>query len=237
MKALLLDLDDTLLGNPMDRFVPAYFDGLARWVSAYVERDQLIRELLAATRAMQANDGDGQTNEEVFAAHFYPALGYERRELEPVFDQFYREAFPALRALTTERAGARELVDWAFARDLEVVIATNPLFPAIAIEERLAWAGVPVTQYPYRLVTTYENMHATKDSPAYYREILGHLTCTAQDCLMVGDSWDWDVVQACVVGMKAYWITSERHRVPNLSCELIGYGGVEDCLRTLQAAF
>ena len=40
---------------------------------------------------MEANVGVGITNEEAFAAVFYPALGHERSDLEPVLAQFYAE--------------------------------------------------------------------------------------------------------------------------------------------------
>ena len=51
------------------------------------------------------------------------------------------------------------------------------MFPHQAVEARLAWAGVPVTEYPYTLVTSYENMHAAKPHQAYYQEILAKIGC------------------------------------------------------------
>ncbi len=209
LRCLLLDLDDTLLGNPMDRFIPVYFDALTRWAADEVDPDRLIAELLTATRAMGADDDPATTNEEVFAARFYPALGRDRKELEPVFSSFYAERFPELRRLTERRAEAREIVGWARGRGLDVVIATNPLFPRAAIEERLRWAEVAAEEFDYALVTCYENMHATKSSPAYYREILDRVGHRAEDCLMAGDDWRWDVVNAAAAGIRAWWIAEE----------------------------
>jgi HAD superfamily hydrolase (TIGR01549 family) len=206
-KAMLFDLDDTLLANSIETFIPAYFQALGEYVAHLIPPERLVDEIMRATRAMEANDGTGPTNEEVFAATFYPAVGYERDELEPVFVQFYQEEFPKLRELTHPIADARLLVEWTFERDLKVVIATNPVFPHIAIEQRLEWADVPATEFDYTLVTSYENMHATKANPAYYREIVAKLDCEPKECLMVGDDWERDMMPAATAGIPIYWIT------------------------------
>jgi FMN phosphatase YigB (HAD superfamily) len=229
MKALLLDLDDTLLGNSIPRFVRAYFQALAAWVGDLVASDHLISELLRATKAMQANNGE-QTNQEVFAAAFYPAFEIDRSRLEPVFDSFYAEAFPELRRLTQPRPEARALVELAMSHGLQVVIATNPLFPATAIEQRLEWAGLPVTENQFDLVTSYEIMHATKSSPAYYREILERIGRRPGECVMAGDDWSWDVLQATSVGIPAFWITASPERRPPADDLplLLGHGNLAD---------
>jgi FMN phosphatase YigB (HAD superfamily) len=228
MKALLFDLDDTLLENSMDRFIPAYFDALRSWCADLIPGDTLIQELLRATQAMVANDGSGQTNEEVFAGLFYPALGFERSELEPHFKRFYAEAFPLLQSFTSRKPEARPLVEWAFDRGLTVVIATNPLFPATAIEQRLSWAGVGVEDFSYALVTTYENMHATKADPAYFSEILEAIGHAPEECLMVGDNWGWDIAQPAQVGIPAFWITDGDGVPEGEGIEPVGTGTLAD---------
>jgi FMN phosphatase YigB (HAD superfamily) len=207
IKAILFDLDDTLLANSMDAFIPAYFQALTRTMAGTIPPERLIAELLHATRAMEANDGSGPTNEEAFDAVFYPALGYEKATLQPIFDKFYTEEFPKLRAMTRPIPEARPLVEWAFEHDLQVAIATNPLFPRTAIEQRLDWADVPVSEFDYALVTSYEIMHATKASTAYYREIAERLACQPRECLMVGDDWERDMLPAASIGIPIYWLT------------------------------
>lgn len=206
LKAILFDLDDTLLSNSMETFIPAYFQALTRWVAHLIPPEQLIVELMRATDAMTANDGTGSTNEQAFAAAFYPSVGYDPDELRPVFEQFYVEEFPKLRSLTGRRPEARPLVAWAFEHGLQVAIATNPIMPRLAIEQRLEWAAVPVTEFDYALVTVYEDMHATKSHPAYYREILTWLGRQPDECLMVGDDPERDITQAASVGIPTYWI-------------------------------
>jgi len=228
LKALLLDLDDTLIGNPMNTFIPAYFKALESFVADTVPPDRFIAELLAATRAMDRNDGTGSTNEEIFAAVFYPALGVPREELEPLLDRFYREAFPSLEPLITPRPAAPEIVGWAGRQGLQVVIATNPLFPRTAIEQRMAWGGVGVDRFAYDLVTAYENCHATKSKPDYYREILQRLGRKPEECVMVGDNWDWDIANAARAGIGGFWITAADSRSDSPEVEVVGRGSLEE---------
>jgi len=225
VKAILFDLDDTLLVNSMDAFAPAYFQALARYLAHLIPPERLIAELLRGAQAMEANNGSGLTNEQVFDAVFYPALGYEKATLHPLLERFYAEEFPKLQTMTRPIPEARPLVEWAFAHGLQVVIATNSLFPRTAIEQRLAWAGVPASEFAYALVTSYEVMHATKANPAYYREIVERLGRQPDECLMVGDDWRLDMFPAAVIGIPIYWITqsTEPPSIPPGST-LVGQG-------------
>jgi FMN phosphatase YigB (HAD superfamily) len=230
LKALLLDLDDTLIDNAMDTFIPAYFRALEAFVAGVVAPGRFIEELLSATRAMNHNDGTGPSNEEVFAAVFYPALGVPREEMEPLLARFYDEAFPRLEPLVRPRAAAPKVVGWAKARGLQVVIATNPLFPRTAIEQRMAWGGVGVDRFDYDLVTSYENCRATKSSPAYFLEIVSKLGRRPEECLMVGDNWGWDVICAGEAGIPSYWITMDGAKPPEPVVPIVGRGDLDEFL-------
>jgi FMN phosphatase YigB (HAD superfamily) len=226
-RAVLFDLDDTLLGNSMDVFLPAYFKALTRHLRNLVPPQRLLNELMRATDAMNAGHHARLTNEEVFASVFYPAMDPDRATLERAFEGFYAEAFPRLRSLTKRRPEARSLVTSAIEHGLQVVVATNPLFPRTAVEQRLAWAGVSVQDFDYALVTTYENMHATKASASYYSEILEHVSAQPSRALMVGDSWEMDIVPASTIGLPVYW-TTEGDEVPSSIASLVGRGTLSD---------
>ncbi len=230
LKALLLDLDDTLIDNPVRTFIPAYFGALKAFVGDTVDPDRFIAELLAATRAMDHGDGTGRTNEEVFAAAFYPALSVPRSVLEPLLERFYREAYPSLHSMIGPRPAAPTIVEWAERRGLQVVIATNPLFPRTAIEQRMQWGGVGVDRFDYDLVTAYENCRATKSHEAYYRDIIAQLGRRPGECLMVGDNWDWDILCAGRAGIRGYWIAAADSHPESPEVDVVGRGSLDEFL-------
>lgn len=227
-RAVLFDLDDTLLVNPMRTFVPAYFRALTEYMAAELEPGRLIDQLLHATRAMDDDVDPSRTNEQAFAAAFFPTIEGEQSTLEPRFESFYREAFPALRGLTRPMAGALEAVRWAFDTGRQVVLATNPVFPRDAILQRLEWALPGSDELPFDLVTSYEEMHFTKARPDYYLEIVGQLGRQPSECVMVGDNWQWDVVNSIRAGLAAWWIAPADVGTPDPDLPLLGRGSLED---------
>ncbi len=233
IRAILLDLDNTLLGNDMETFLPAYFALLSQYVAPRLEPNQFIRHLLQATEKMTANADPARTNREVFEARFFPIQGYGREEMEPFLADFYAHQFPQLRSITRPDPAARPLVEWVFERGFQVAIATNPLFPRVAVEQRLEWAGVPAAEFPYHLITSYENMHASKPHPLYFAEIAAHLDLPPEACLMVGDDWRMDIAPALSVGMAAYWIAGPDAAVPDEEALLAGRGSLADFHRWL----
>lgn len=214
LKAVLFDLDDTLLGNDMDRFLPGYFGLLGQHAEKYLPRDQFLPELLTSTEAMIRNVDPALSNRDVFWQTFDQRTGLDAAELEPFFEQFYRTQFHQLRDRTEKRPFATELVQFCFDHHLDVVVATNPLFPLIAIEARLDWGGLPVDQFNFALVTGYENMHAAKPQPAYYTEILQKIGCAPEEALMVGNDWEADILPARSVGVQTFWLSLDGEAPP-----------------------
>lgn len=206
VKTLLFDLDGTLLANDIEAFVPAYVAALSRVAAAHVDPGRFAHQLLAATRAMVADTDPARTNAEAFSAAFYPALGLDQAEWELRFARFYQEEFPKLAGLTSPKPAAARVLDLAVARGYELVLATNPVFPRVAILERMRWAGV--LKYPWRLITDYETMHFCKPQPGYYREILDRVGRQGSQCLMTGNDVEEDLV-ASELGMATYLETTQ----------------------------
>jgi HAD superfamily hydrolase (TIGR01662 family) len=204
IRAILLDLDDTLLGNDMGRFLPPYFEALGQRMTRFIAPDKFVRLLLASTRVMMKNEDPSLTNQEVFNADFFPRLGHSESEVRPVIESFYEKEFPALRRYTHTKPQARPLVQTIFDQGYAVVIATNPMFPSRAIEHRLDWADV--LGFPFQLVTSFENSHFCKPNPGYYQEILDKLNCGPREAIMVGDDFRNDIEPAIQVGLHTYWI-------------------------------
>jgi HAD superfamily hydrolase (TIGR01662 family) len=231
IRGVLLDLDDTLLDNDIERFLPPYLAALGRRMVRFASPDKLTQMVLASTRAMLANQDPTVTNQQAFEADFFPCLGHPEAEVRPLIRTFYEDDFPALKRYTKRIPEARSLVQALMDRGYDLVIATNPMFPRRAIEHRLSWAGV--FDFPYKLVTTYENSHFCKPNPRYYQEILDKLDCPPAQALMVGDDFGNDIQPAAQVGLHTYWITGATGDGNNVAYS--GQrGSLADCLHWIQ---
>lgn len=214
IKTLLFDLDDTLLGNDMDIFLPHYFSLAGHFARQHLPEDQFMQTLLLASRTMIENTDPDVTNNDVFWQRFVELTGLDRDIVEADFDYFYRHEFEQLQEVTEYTPIAAQIMDNCFRQGLQVVIATNPMFPRRAIEARLAWAGIPVGQYPYALVTAMENMHATKPHEVYYEEILREVDGRPHESLMIGDDGRRDIEPASNLGLHTYWIQLPDSELP-----------------------
>jgi HAD superfamily hydrolase (TIGR01549 family) len=233
IKAVLFDLDDTLLENDMDRFLAHYLPMLAEYMEDLVDPDLFVSELLTTTQIMLAHQDTSVSNEEAFWSTFSGRTGLERAMLEPQLEKFYREEFRRLESITKRRPAAVQSVRVCLDRKLKVVVATNPLFPRSAVEQRMAWAGVPATEFDFALITTYENMHAAKPHSAYYQEIVDWVGVQASEALMVGDDWRNDIVPASGLGMYTYWVSSNCETQPDPPVALDGCGSLDELVGCL----
>ncbi len=203
-KTFLLDLDETLLGNDMNDFLPPYFKGIQKRLAPFLT--DVRATLMASVQAVQANQEPTLTNMTVFMTEFARHTEHPPAAIQAVIDAFYQEDYPHLQAYTTFKPEARQIVSHLLSNGHRVVIATNPLFPATAIKQRLAWAGV--NDFPYSRVTFMENSHFCKPNPAYYQEILAKINSRPENSWMVGDSLENDIIPARSLGLKSWWITN-----------------------------
>lgn len=236
IKAILFDLDDTLLENEVDSFMTGYFGLLSEYARPIMDSGPFVEKLVTATQAAIGNTDPALTNADVFWLRFLEATDLNRDDLEPFFVRFYETEFPRLRATTRPVPSAAELVQQSIDRGLAVVIATNPLFPRMAIEQRLEWADVPVTAHDYALVTTYENMHATKPQPLYYQEILDEIGVRPHEALMVGNDWKNDMIPASAVGTFTYWVADADAQRPD-DMPVSGQGSLSELHQRITAGW
>jgi FMN phosphatase YigB (HAD superfamily) len=206
---LLLDLDDTLLDSNMENFIPAYFQALSETLQDLVSPEIMVQALMGGTKRMMGKIDPEHSLREVFDDYFYTKIGIHREELRKKIDEFYDDVFPKLNYLTKQRPEAIDFVKWAFDQGYRVVVATNPLFPLKAIQHRLRWAGLAPEDYPFALITSYENFHFTKENISYFPEILGRLGWPDDPVIMVGNDLKMDIEPAMEAGLPVFWVKDE----------------------------
>lgn len=206
MRGILFDLDGTLLDLDLDAFLRRYFRALEASVSAHFPGIDVMPAIMASTSAMQ-RPHPHRTNKEVFDADMLARTGIDLDEHWGVFEAFYRDVFPTLGDGCGPARGAVEAVEAARALGLKVAVATQPIFPAIAIRHRLAWAGLGGVDFD--AITSYETMVACKPLPAYFEQTALLIGCAPAECLMVGDDRGMDL-PASAVGMRTFYVGHDR---------------------------
>lgn len=219
---VLFDLDGTLLPMDQELFIKAYLAGLCKKLAPLGYDPKAVADgIWQGTAAMVKNDGS-RSNEEVFWQVFCGIFGEKAREDMPVFEDFYRNEFQQVAQVCGHDPASKKLIDSLKARGLRLVLATNPLFPAIATHSRIRWAGLEPEDF--ELVTTYENSSCSKPNPAYYQEILDKLGLKAGECVMVGNDATEDVA-AAKVGLPVFLLTDCLIQKPGVDISGLPQGG------------
>lgn len=202
---VLFDLDGTLLPMDQDVFVSAYLKGLCgKAVPHGYEPKKLAESIWTGVGAMVKNTGE-KRNEEVFWDAFTAIHGAQSRQDEAMFEAYYRVEFQQVKDVCGFQPKTATLLAALKAQGLRLVLATNPIFPAIATESRMRWAGIAPEDFV--LYTTYENSRFSKPNPDYYRDILKQLSLAPDECLMVGNDVDEDMVPTQQLGMQGFLLT------------------------------
>ena len=201
---VLFDLDGTLLPMDQEVFTKDYFGRLAKKLAPYgYDPKKLIDAVWAGTKAMMKTTGM-KTTDAAFWEAFDKYFGYPASKDASVHQDFYHNEFNAVKDVCGFDPMAAQIVGRLKEKNIRVVLATNPLFPAVATENRIRWAGLDPEDFEY--FTTFENSHYCKSNLDYYREIMDKLYLKPEECLMVGNDAQEDMV-AEQLGMKVFLLT------------------------------
>ena len=183
---VLFDLDGTLIGLDQDEFIRLYFVVLLDKLAALgYEPDKMYDALEKSIRATKTNDGT-VTNEVRFWQSLDDAVGGLTDTLRDAILSFYTDDFSSILERTcTAYPRTREILNAAKAKGLRLVLATNPLFPAVSTYARIRLGGMTPDDFEY--VTAYENSSHCKPNPAYFTELLSKLGISPEECVMIGN--------------------------------------------------
>jgi len=213
LKTILFDLDGTLIPFVQDDFIRAYFKHLVERIAPMgYDGEKIIAALWKGTGAMLKNDGTF-TNRQVFWNRFAQELGMGVLSLEGILDDFYSQEFNAVSATLKEHVDRGPMIRALREKGYSLVLATNPIFPAVAVETRLKWIGLKPENFDY--VTTYENSRHSKPNPNYYRDILDQIGQKPEDCLMIGNNPS-DDMSALQLGIDGILVTDYLENELNL---------------------
>jgi len=202
IKAVLLDLDNTLISNPDRPFAFAFLQALQGALEPHfgnVDTAALFREALAQLSTERTGD---ETNTGMIVRHLSENSQLPSTVAQEALENFYAQVYPQLEENVQPVPKAHDLVLKLHKMGYILVIATNPIYPAEAVRHRMAWGNLPLDESLYALITSADNMHFSKPSPMYYAEILGRIGVEPDEALMFGDRLSSDIEPANLVGLQ-----------------------------------
>lgn len=227
IKAVLLDLDDTLITNPINRIGQRVEDWNTFFTRATGQPDAGLG-LLQAMIAVSQNTNPLQSNLDVFLSVVTGSWQVSAERALAIFRDFYTEVYAGMRAIVQPRDAAPVLLEWLRQQEYLVVIATNPMFLPEALAERMRWGGLSPDFDDYTLVTHIQNTQFAKPSQHYYEEILGRLGIANDEAIMVGDDWENDIAPAQKAGLNTFWVRSDGDAPGSTPAEPDGQGTFND---------
>jgi len=226
INTILFDLDGTLLSIDMKEFEEIYYTSLSNAFKSIIAPDNFMAILYSSVKAMVKNK-EKRTNEEVFMSAMKEHVGEELPAFQKHFIRYYENDFSVLRNAVNKNTDMLEALDILKEKGYELVIATNPLFPKFAIDQRIQWADLVHEDFSH--ITYFENCHYCKPNVEYYSEILETIGKNPQECLMVGNDAEEDLA-ASTLGITTYLITNHLLNRKNLNYTADHEGTYKDFL-------
>jgi FMN phosphatase YigB (HAD superfamily) len=203
IKAILFDLDGTLTVMDQEEFMRNYVGLMAPRFSHLMSPEKFAKQVWRSTEVMVKKPKLGKTNLQVFFDDFTKATGQTFNTLWPIFEEFYAKDFPALQCLVKIKSEAKHLIDNAIQHGYIVAVASNPVMPLLAIEERIRWAGLSPEKFS--VIPSLESFHHCKPQVGFYEELAQNLGLPPTECLMVGNHPVEDLI-ARQIGMKTFYV-------------------------------
>ena len=226
LKAVLFDLDGTLLPMDQNAFMKDYFGRLLRRLAPLGYTPEVfLASMHAGIAAMVKNDGS-RTGEEAYWEAYTSVSHTDLGKELPILENFYETEFDEVAASCGFTPKAAALVHSLQNRGIRVILATNPLFPRIATQKRIRWAGL--TPEDFEFYTTFENIGYCKPNPDYYREVLRRADLNAADCIMVGNDVAEDMMAGAKAGLRGFLLTDCLINTPNADVNAYPHGSFEE---------
>jgi FMN phosphatase YigB (HAD superfamily) len=209
LKALLLDLDGTLLNLDGDQFLEDYIEAVAHWMGPLTDPGRFTDTLWSAAIPVMVTQHPGRSNRDVLWEAMGQALNVDPHQLDDRLREFLSGDLSVISPGGEPVPGAERVVAVARARRVKLAVATMPIYPRAVVLERLRRAHLG--EVPWDLVAT-DGMETVKPDLAYFQEIAESLGVEPTECLMVGDDYFRDIV-ARKAGMATFYVGPARPRL------------------------
>lgn len=230
VRAVLVDLDGTLLDMDQEVFTREYFKTISAFAGRFGYDPRLFANgLKAGLAAMIRNDGL-RTNREAFLKALEDTAGLSFPDIDEMFAPYYTNGFERLKSLCHPMPDAVRFIHFLHQRGIRVLFASNPVFPIQAMKTRIAWAGLNLKDFEG--VEGYETACFAKPNPKFFETAAEKAGLPPEACLMVGNDPDEDCA-AVACGMQVYLVADEK-RCPEKKAEPFAHGSLAHLMDLLE---
>jgi FMN phosphatase YigB (HAD superfamily) len=193
--ALLFDLDGTLIDFDFREFIKVYLGAASQFFLDLIPNpEKFYQEIMKSTDVMETADNDDTTSLDDFLIDFCPKFEADCDKIKDRFLLFYQTEYEVVKPIITQMEGAPNLlmnIRKSFPETI-MVLATNPVFPFVAVKRRMEWGGIP--EDVFDLITHAENSRYCKGNKKYWTEIVEKIGVKPQKSLMIGNDGFRDMV-------------------------------------------
>ena len=203
MKTFLFDLDDTILDINWPVFEQKYYAGLAKAFLHILPESDVIKCIYKSYIYM-VEVIDQRTNKEKFYDKMEDLCGVAKDILIAQEPLYYQTQYDSLKSITAPMPNMVAAVRRLKEKGYPMLIASQPVFPAIATLKRLSWTGFEAEDF--LKVTSFETEYACKPHSEYFENLIKEFELDPEDCVMVGNDRHEDMV-AALLGIESILIT------------------------------
>jgi len=198
---ILVDYDGTLIKTKEEDFTKLYFSSLSKFVK--MNPKYLGNLIFEITKDLIKNQKGNKSIYKQFIEQLVSQTDKSEKEWEKIFTEYYTSEFKTLK---NHVIANKALINAIKESKNDIIFASNPLFPRIAIEERLNFINMKTTDFQY--VSVMENSYWLKPNPLFFSDILQFINAKPEECIMIGDT-DFD--RSCEkVGIKFINVLNEK---------------------------
>lgn len=214
IKNIIFDLDGTLINTKQEKFNKHFFQIIYERFEEEGYDGKRICEFIIEGIILMLKNGGKESNEKVFIKNLITRSNIDQKNLERIFDKFYDTDYERLFDCIEKIEVMNQIINILKDKGYNLILATNPLFPRIAIEKRASWGKIDCRLFSY--ITSFENSSYCKPNINYYKEIMDKNNLSIEETMMIGNDLVEDL-EIEKLGIPCYIVLDNVINVSNLN--------------------
>jgi len=204
INTILFDLDGTLVPMDSEKFTETYFKSLNSYIYGYLGDANFVKNMLTAVNKMYKDKDESTTLMQKFVKYFNEISAIKYDIFKRYVEDYYAKEFDRLSVHMEKDNLIKMIVGMIKEKGYKLILASTPLLPQKAMEVRLKWSGLDKKDFDF--IAHIDNMHYIKPSLEFFKEILAVNDISQEECIMIGNDVDEDILPASQLGISTYYL-------------------------------